>query len=165
MAPAIAARARAAYAHAIGGRVYRFDGFMTLLAKASPARSRDFLAGVAAASDEERKAAKLALADLPPQQVPRRSRRSLGGRRGHAPDRGFQRRRVQRDRPPDGRRLERAAHLLEVNWVNRSRKSCSITASDVSPRLMFQSCPFLRSLPFKTSTRKQSVCADPKLDR
>ena len=36
-----------------------------LLAKASPARSGDFLAGVAAADDEERVAAQMALADVP----------------------------------------------------------------------------------------------------
>jgi len=65
MAPANPARARSAYAHTIGARVYRFDNLKTLLAKASPARSGDFLAGVAAASDEERMATRLALAELP----------------------------------------------------------------------------------------------------
>jgi ethanolamine ammonia-lyase large subunit len=49
----------------IGARSYRFDGLATLLAKASPRRSGDELAGVAAASEEERVAAKLALAQLP----------------------------------------------------------------------------------------------------
>jgi len=49
----------------IGARTYRFDGLATLLAKASPRRSGDELAGIAAASEEERVAAKLALAQVP----------------------------------------------------------------------------------------------------
>ncbi len=49
----------------IGARTYRFDGLAALLAKASPRRSGDELAGVAAASEEERVAAKLALAQMP----------------------------------------------------------------------------------------------------
>lgn len=44
---------------------YTFDGLATLLAKASPLRSGDVLAGVAAESSEERVAAQFALADLP----------------------------------------------------------------------------------------------------
>jgi len=54
-----------AHAHTIGGRVYRFDDLKSLLAKATPERSGDQLAGIAAESDEERMAARLALADLP----------------------------------------------------------------------------------------------------
>jgi ethanolamine ammonia-lyase large subunit len=49
----------------LGARRHRFDDLRTLLARASPARSGDQLAGVAAADEEERVAAKLALADLP----------------------------------------------------------------------------------------------------
>jgi ethanolamine ammonia-lyase large subunit len=49
----------------IGVRSYHFDGLAALLAKASPRRSGDELAGVAAASEEERAAAKLALAEVP----------------------------------------------------------------------------------------------------
>jgi ethanolamine ammonia-lyase large subunit len=49
----------------IGARTYRFADLKTLLAKASPPRSGDQLAGVAAASEEERVAAKMALAQLP----------------------------------------------------------------------------------------------------
>jgi ethanolamine ammonia-lyase large subunit len=49
----------------IGQTVYRFEDLKTLLAKASPARSGDELAGLAARSPEERVAAQLALADLP----------------------------------------------------------------------------------------------------
>ena len=41
----------------------------TLLAKATPARSGDELAGIAAASREERVKAQMALADLPLSQV------------------------------------------------------------------------------------------------
>jgi ethanolamine ammonia-lyase large subunit len=54
-----------AHAHTLGGRVYRFDDLKSLLAKATPERSGDQLAGIAAESDEERMAARLALADLP----------------------------------------------------------------------------------------------------
>jgi ethanolamine ammonia-lyase large subunit len=49
----------------IGTRTYRFEGLATLLAKASPRRSGDELAGIAAGSEEERVAAKLALAQVP----------------------------------------------------------------------------------------------------
>ena len=44
---------------------YRFPDLRTLLARASPARSGDVLAGLAAESAEERVAAQMALADLP----------------------------------------------------------------------------------------------------
>ncbi|WP_277184481.1 ethanolamine ammonia-lyase subunit EutB [Caballeronia sp. BR00000012568055] len=49
----------------IGARRYRFDDLKTLLARASPRRSGDELAGVAASTEEERVAAKMALANLP----------------------------------------------------------------------------------------------------
>jgi ethanolamine ammonia-lyase large subunit len=54
-----------AYRYAIGAETYRFEDLRTLLAKASPSRSGDLLAGVAANSEAERIAAKLILADLP----------------------------------------------------------------------------------------------------
>jgi len=53
------------FAHAIGAQRYRFDDLRTLLARASPARSGDRLAGVAAADARERVAAQMALAELP----------------------------------------------------------------------------------------------------
>ncbi len=53
------------HAVAIGGTRYAFPDLKTLLAKASPARSGDRLAGVCAASAEERVAAQMALADVP----------------------------------------------------------------------------------------------------
>src|SRR5579871_5169309 len=53
------------YAHSIGVRTYSFAGLKELLAAASPLRSGDALAGLAAASDEERVAARMALADVP----------------------------------------------------------------------------------------------------
>ncbi|NLP63174.1 ethanolamine ammonia-lyase subunit EutB [Paraburkholderia sacchari] len=53
------------YTETIGLRTYRFADLKTLLAKASPLRSGDQLAGVAAASEEERVAAKMALANVP----------------------------------------------------------------------------------------------------
>ncbi|WP_318358254.1 ethanolamine ammonia-lyase subunit EutB [Enterobacter sp.] len=46
-------------------RTYRFASLKDLLAKASPARSGDELAGISAASAEERMAAKMALAEVP----------------------------------------------------------------------------------------------------
>ena len=49
----------------IGLRTYRFDSLKTLLAKASPQRSGDQLAGVAAATEEERVAAQMTLAGVP----------------------------------------------------------------------------------------------------
>jgi ethanolamine ammonia-lyase large subunit len=53
------------YAHTIGVRSYRFDSLRELMAKATPLRSGDLLAGIAAATAEERMAAKLALAEIP----------------------------------------------------------------------------------------------------
>ncbi len=53
------------YSATIGIRRYTFADLKTLLAKASPSRSGDRLAGVAADSGEERVAAQFALADLP----------------------------------------------------------------------------------------------------
>ncbi|MBI1329573.1 MAG: ethanolamine ammonia-lyase subunit EutB [Alphaproteobacteria bacterium] len=54
-----------AFAHTIGGTRYVFDDLKTLLARATPDRSGDRLAGVAAAIAEERVAARMALADVP----------------------------------------------------------------------------------------------------
>jgi ethanolamine ammonia-lyase large subunit len=54
-----------AHAHSVDGVTYRFPDLRTLLARASPHRSGDALAGVAAQSAEERMAARMALADLP----------------------------------------------------------------------------------------------------
>ena len=53
------------FAHAIGNIRYEFDDLRTLLARATPLRSGDVLAGLAARSAEERVAAQFALADLP----------------------------------------------------------------------------------------------------
>jgi ethanolamine ammonia-lyase large subunit len=53
------------YRSTIGGDCYSFDSLKTLLAKASPKRSGDALAGVAAENDRQRVAAQLALADVP----------------------------------------------------------------------------------------------------
>lgn len=49
----------------VGGRTYRFASLADVLAKASPVRSGDQLAGVAAGSAAERVAARAVLADLP----------------------------------------------------------------------------------------------------
>jgi len=53
------------YSLSLGKRRYSFQDLKTLLAKASPARSGDVLAGVAAESAEERVAAQMLLADVP----------------------------------------------------------------------------------------------------
>ena len=55
----------ATHAHVIDGTRYVFDDLRTLLARATPARSGDRLAGVAAGSARERAAAQMTLADLP----------------------------------------------------------------------------------------------------
>ena len=52
------------FTHTIGNRRYAFADLRELLAKATPLRSGDVLAGVAADSAEERVAAQFALADL-----------------------------------------------------------------------------------------------------
>lgn len=53
------------FAHSVGGTRYVFPDLGTLLARASPLRSGDALAGLAAESAAERVAAQRALADLP----------------------------------------------------------------------------------------------------
>src|SRR5215207_3386715 len=53
------------YTASVGHYRYVFDGLRTLLARASPDRSGDRLAGLAAETEEERVAARLALADVP----------------------------------------------------------------------------------------------------
>jgi len=53
------------YSHTIGSVVYKFDSLKTLLAKATPARSGDDLAGLSASSAQERVAAQMALSELP----------------------------------------------------------------------------------------------------
>jgi ethanolamine ammonia-lyase large subunit len=53
------------YHHTLAGTRFVFPDLRTLLARATPARSGDALAGIAAASATERVAAQLALADLP----------------------------------------------------------------------------------------------------
>ncbi len=53
------------YHHTIAARSYVFTDLKDLLAKASPARSGDSLAGVIADNAQERVAAQMALADLP----------------------------------------------------------------------------------------------------
>ncbi len=49
----------------LGGHTYQFDSLVDLMAKATPQRSGDELAGCAASSEEERAAAQRALADVP----------------------------------------------------------------------------------------------------
>lgn len=53
------------YKFTVRNRVYRFNDLKTLLAKASPYRTGDVLAGIAAESYEERVAAQIVLADVP----------------------------------------------------------------------------------------------------
>ncbi len=56
------------YRQTIRESTYIFEDLKTLMAKASPARSGDLLAGVAALSEQERVVAKMALAEVPLQQ-------------------------------------------------------------------------------------------------
>ncbi|WP_182344887.1 MULTISPECIES: ethanolamine ammonia-lyase subunit EutB [Comamonas] len=53
------------YSHTVGAERHLFASLRELMAKATPARSGDQLAGVAARHDTERVAAQMALADLP----------------------------------------------------------------------------------------------------
>ena len=53
------------FVHTVGAHTYRFRDLRDLLAKATPLRSGDMLAGVAAGNAQERVAAQMALADLP----------------------------------------------------------------------------------------------------
>ena len=53
------------YAHTLSSTRYVFDDLRTLLARATPFRSGDALAGLAASTAAERVAAQMALADLP----------------------------------------------------------------------------------------------------
>jgi len=55
----------ASIAASLAGETYRFDDLKHVLACASPRRSGDELAGIAARSDAQRVAARIALADLP----------------------------------------------------------------------------------------------------
>ncbi len=98
------------YSATIGSRRYAFADLATLLAKASPLRSGDCLAGLAAESGEERVAAQYALADLPLRTFLDGAGDSLRDRRGHAADRRQPRPGgVRADRASDGRRLARLA--------------------------------------------------------
>ena len=53
------------YKHTVGAKTYTFADLKALLAKATPLRSGDELAGIAAQSDEERMAARMRLSELP----------------------------------------------------------------------------------------------------
>jgi ethanolamine ammonia-lyase large subunit len=58
-------RLNMSYRHTIDSHTYLFKDLKTLMAKATPARSGDFLAGVAALDEVERIAAQRALAEVP----------------------------------------------------------------------------------------------------
>ncbi|UXP31676.1 ethanolamine ammonia-lyase subunit EutB [Reichenbachiella agarivorans] len=53
------------YQHTVGGFNYVFSDLKAVLAKATPEKSGDVMAGLAAQSEKERMAAKLVLADIP----------------------------------------------------------------------------------------------------
>ncbi len=53
------------YSHTVGTQNYQFADLKTLMAKATPARSGDYLAGVAAETYAERMAARMCLAEVP----------------------------------------------------------------------------------------------------
>ena len=77
------------YRHAIGSTTYVFDDLRDLLAKATPPRSGDRLAGIAADSAEQMVAARIALADVPLKPIPAGDRHSLRRRRSYPPDRRY----------------------------------------------------------------------------
>jgi len=54
-----------AFRHTVGSQTYQFPDLRTLMARATPLRSGDLLAGVAAGSAQERVAAQMALAEVP----------------------------------------------------------------------------------------------------
>src|SRR5690606_16647790 len=54
--------------HTVGSQTYQFRDLKDLMAKATPARSGDYLAGIAATTYAERMAARLCLADVPLKQ-------------------------------------------------------------------------------------------------
>ena len=54
-----------AFRHTVGSQTYQFSDLKTLMARATPLRSGDLLAGVAAGSAQERVAAQMALAEVP----------------------------------------------------------------------------------------------------
>ncbi|MGQ0593361.1 MAG: ethanolamine ammonia-lyase subunit EutB, partial [Gammaproteobacteria bacterium] len=56
------------YTASLRGKAYRFPDLRTLLARASPLRSADELAGLVAGSEEERAVAQQVLADVPLRQ-------------------------------------------------------------------------------------------------
>jgi ethanolamine ammonia-lyase large subunit len=62
---AISERTVMGYSHQVGSKTYLFRDLKDVMAKATPARSGDYLAGVAAGSAEERVAAQMSLAELP----------------------------------------------------------------------------------------------------
>ncbi len=53
------------YQHSVGTTTYGFNSLKEVMAKATPARSGDFLAGVAAETYSERMAARMCLAEIP----------------------------------------------------------------------------------------------------
>ena len=53
------------YAHTVGAQKYQFADLKSVMAKATPARSGDYLAGVAAETYAERMAARMCLAEIP----------------------------------------------------------------------------------------------------
>ncbi len=98
------------YGTTIGTRRYAFADLKTLLAKASPLRSGDRLAGVAADSGEERVAAQFALADLPLATFLNEAIVPYEKRRGHPPHHRQPRSQsLCADRASDRRRLSRLA--------------------------------------------------------
>ena len=56
------------YEHSVGAQTYHFGSLKVVMGKASPVRSGDFLAGVAAETYAERMAARMCLAEIPLKQ-------------------------------------------------------------------------------------------------
>ena len=68
------------YQHTVASHVYGFRDLKDLMAKATPLRSGDLLAGVAAHTAQERAAAQMALAELPLRTF---LRRAMAARAAH----------------------------------------------------------------------------------
>jgi ethanolamine ammonia-lyase large subunit len=65
LGPALCFQLVSGYQSVVGRRIYHFEDLKCLLAKATPARSGDQLANLAASNAQERIAAQMALADVP----------------------------------------------------------------------------------------------------
>ena len=119
---------------------YRFPDLKELMAKATPPRSGDVLAGVAATSAEENVAAKMAFADVPLKQF-LTSRRSLRERR-REPSHHRQPRPggIRADLAHDRRRVPRLAALR-----GRDHRGAARLAPGITPEMAAATSKIMRN--------------------